>query len=69
MERKKIIIDTWEADDIIGHFDLKDETITEEEAEQILWRMEKDYDANLGYQWDVVDIAWNNIKSERKIDG
>ena len=56
------IKDVWDIPTVQNRLDEKEISI--EDAKLILERMENDHDANEGYNWSQVDIAYNNLVRE-----
>jgi len=64
LNRVTKITDTWDIDDIkqclTERFENKD--FNNKTYENVLKEMERCYDANVGYSWDAVINAYDNIK-------
>lgn len=53
----KIINITWSSDDVIYRADERGIHLTYDQANDILDILEKNHDATIGINWDVIDIA------------
>jgi len=62
----KSITDIWSERDIILHFKNQDVEISSEDAIAILDEMIDKYDPNFGYNYNVVDSAWAEVKMRAK---
>lgn len=57
---------TWTDADVIQQAEVMGETLTEQEVSDVLELMEKDHDATIGINWDVISYHINRIIEERK---
>lgn len=51
-----IAYDIWQVEDVIYRAGESGLQVTNEQAEDILYYMEQNRDANIGLNWDVMDI-------------
>ena len=56
------ITDTWSTIDVMNQFE--DDDIGEYEAQLILKKVEKDYDANFGINYNVIETAYKELEQE-----
>jgi len=61
-----IAYDLWSVDDVIGDGNHYQDygVITREQAEEVLHRMERRKDCNIGLNWDVLNYHLDNVMSE-----
>ena len=51
---------TWHIEDIKG----QDSSLTDDQAREILHELKHRHDANIGINWEVIDIYIDNFKRE-----
>ena len=56
----------WTDEDVIAQAEDMKITLTEYEIEDVLTQMEKNHDASLGINWDVIAYHINEVVKERK---
>ena len=56
---------TWTDADVIHQAEDIGETLTEQEVSDILELMEKDHDATIGINWDVISFYIDKVIEER----
>jgi len=59
------IAPSWSAEDVIYRAEENGVTLTEEEAIEILYRVDRRWDANVGISWDIFDIFIDDVVEER----
>lgn len=60
----KTISITWSSDDVIYRADERGIHLTYDQANDILDILEKDHDATIGINWDVIDTVTDNYLNE-----
>jgi len=55
------IASCWGIEDVIG----VDDTLTEDEAREILYTVHEEQDASIGINWDVIEARVNDFKREK----
>lgn len=58
----KTITITWSTEDVLTRAEELEIDITEEQADQILEKMDREHDATIGINWDVIDTYLYDIK-------
>ena len=61
---KKSISITWDVYDIMWRAKERHLVCTEKDAENILDKLEKQHDANVGINWDVIDAHIDQLTEE-----
>lgn len=61
-----IAYDIWQVDDVIheGNHHADYPEVTQEQAEEVLLRMEHNKDASVGMNWDVLNYHLDNVMSD-----
>lgn len=56
----------WHIDDVACQAESMGETLTEEECQEVLRRMMRKHDCNIGINWEVIEWWIEQIVSERE---
>jgi hypothetical protein len=56
----------WHIDDVAGQAEEMGETLTEEECRDVLARVMRKHDCNIGINWDVIDYCIEQVIEERE---
>ena len=57
----------WHFSDVQERAKEIDIELTDDEAIEVLWLMDKYHDCNLGISWDVMDVHIDNVLADREI--
>ena len=60
------IAEWWHIDDVASQAESMGETLTEDECRDVLARVMRKHDCNIGINWDVIDYWIDQIVSERE---
>ena len=59
---------TWCTEDVLHEAEELGVELTEDEANDVLIRMEEKHDASIGISWDVMDVYIQDLVDNRKGD-
>ena len=59
-----IAYDLWSVDDVLHANDSDQVTVTKEQAEEVLGRMERHKDCTIGLNWDFLSYYLNQVMEE-----
>ena len=62
-----IAVHLWQVDDAIGFAKERGEELTQDEAEEVIERMHRKCDSELGLTWTTLEFWVDEIISEREI--
>ena len=55
----------WSTEDVLHQAKQRDVKLTEDEANSILLEMQRDYDADVGINWETIDVYIDDLVDER----
>jgi hypothetical protein len=61
---KVVLRDDWHTEDIIGQAEAMGIELSEEDAEWILIDLADNFDANIGINWEVIEMAIQNYQED-----
>ena len=59
-----ICFEIWSVDDVKEMADNLDVTLTDEQAKEVLERMDSNFDATVGNNWDVMEYYIHEVSAE-----
>ena len=59
---------TWCTEDVLHEAEELGVELTEDEANDVLIRMEEKHDAIIGISWDVMDVYIRDLVDNRRVD-
>jgi hypothetical protein len=59
---------TWCTEDVLHEAEELNVELTEDEANDVLIRMEEKHDASIGISWDVMDVYIRDLVDNRRVD-
>lgn len=66
IERGDAIALIWQIDDIISMAESEyDKTLSDEDARDILWSIDRRHDASIGVSWDVIEVYLDDFFAEQ----
>ena len=57
----------WQADDVISRAREQNKTISKEQAEEIIDRIDRKQDASLGITWDTIDCYVDDLDEQEEM--